>query len=64
MKEQEGIEEQEVLKRYGLPFFTSIPKNKEEVRKEYNNKIKVLGSAKAGLTRKIKLQILLKKKNL
>ena len=33
MKEQEGIEEQEVLKRSGLPIFNSIPENKKEIEK-------------------------------
>ena len=54
MKKKEGIEEQEVLKRYGLPIFTSIPENKEEIEKVYTAKIKVLGPAKANLTKEIK----------
>ena len=47
------MKEQEVLKRYGLPIFTSIPENKEEIEKAYTAKLKPLGPAKANITREI-----------
>ena len=47
------MKEQEVLIRYGLPIFTSILENKEEIKNVYDEQIKKLGSVKAKLTRKI-----------